>query len=89
MSTVLRISPYRFYFYSHEPNKPSHIHVDRNNLSAKFWLKPVTLGKNLGFSTKELKKLESLVREYQTTFKVSYLAGFSKPFSLQKKPAVL
>lgn len=36
MPTVLRIGPYRFYFYSHEPNEPSHIHVDRDDLSAKF-----------------------------------------------------
>ena len=35
MPTVLRIGPYRFYFYSHEPNEPPHIHVDRDDLSAK------------------------------------------------------
>ncbi|HET9305930.1 MAG TPA: DUF4160 domain-containing protein [Candidatus Sulfotelmatobacter sp.] len=38
MPTVLRSGPYRFYFYSHEPNEPPHIHVDRDDLSAKFWL---------------------------------------------------
>ena len=40
MPTVLRSGPYRFYFYSHEPNEPPHIHVDRDDLSAKFWLDP-------------------------------------------------
>ena len=28
MPTVLRIAGYRFYFYSHEPNEPPHVHVD-------------------------------------------------------------
>jgi Domain of unknown function (DUF4160) len=35
MPTVLRAGPYRFYFYSHEPNEPPHIHVDRDDLSPK------------------------------------------------------
>ena len=43
MPTVLRSGPYRFYFYSHEPNEPPHVHVDRDDLSAKFWLQPVGL----------------------------------------------
>ncbi len=76
MPTVLRIGPYRFYFYSHEPNEPSHIHVDRDNLSAKFWLEPVTLAKNLGFSAQELRKLESLVREHQKTFVEAWYGYF-------------
>jgi len=66
MPTVLRIGAYRFYFYSHEPNEPPHIHIDRDNLSAKFWLEPVVLAKNIGFRGKELRKLELLVRENQT-----------------------
>lgn len=65
MPTVLRINAYRFYFYSHEPNEPAHIHVDRTELSAKFWLESVSLAKNIGFSAKELRKLQSLVEEHQ------------------------
>ena len=65
MPTVLRIGSYKFYFYSHEPNEPPHIHIDRDNLSAKFWLEPVALAKNIGFSPKELKKLEKLMDKNQ------------------------
>ncbi len=57
MPTVLRIGSYKFYFYSQEPNEPPHIHIDRDNLSAKFWLEPVALAKNIGFSPKKLGKL--------------------------------
>jgi len=66
MPTVLRIGPYRFYFYSHDLiNEPPHVHVDRDDLSAKFWLNPVALASNLGFSARELRKIEKVVREHQ------------------------
>ena len=65
MPTVLRIGPYRFYFFSHETNEPPHIHIDRENYSGKFWLEPVQLARNIGFNPKELNKLESLVKEHQ------------------------
>lgn len=62
MSTVLRIGPYRFYFYSHDlMHEPPHVHVDRDELSAKFWLKSVALASNLGFSASELRKIEKVV----------------------------
>lgn len=76
MPTVLRIGAYRFYFYSHEPNEPSHIHIDKDNLSAKFWLEPVALAKNIGFRAKELRKLESLVKENQTILVESWYGYF-------------
>jgi len=47
MPTALRAGPYRFCFYSHEPNEAAHVHVDRDDLSAKFWLIPVALARNL------------------------------------------
>jgi hypothetical protein len=43
MPTVLKRGAYRFYFYSHEPNEPPHVHVDRDRLSAEFWLNFVSL----------------------------------------------
>jgi hypothetical protein len=62
---VLRTGPYRFYFYSHEPNEPPHVHVDRAWMSAKFWLIPVSLSRNLGFGSRELRKLHQIVQEHQ------------------------
>src|SRR5438270_7895478 len=66
MPTVLRSDPYRFYFYSHEPNEPPHVHV-RDDLSAK-WLQPVGLARNFGFSPKELRRLEKLVTQHRAAF---------------------
>jgi hypothetical protein len=52
MPTVLKIGPYRFYFYSHEPNEPPHIHVDRDKQTCKFCLEPISIAGNLGFNPK-------------------------------------
>jgi len=37
------------------------VHVDRENCSAKFWLEPVSLATNIGFSAVELRKIEKIV----------------------------
>jgi len=65
MPTVLRIGPYRFYFYSNESNEPPHVHIDKDGSSAKFWLKKVSLADNIGFNQKELNALSKLVLEHQ------------------------
>ena len=61
MPTVMRDGPYRFYFHSHEPGEPPHIHVDRDACSAKYWLAPVALARNIGFGPVEVRKLQSIV----------------------------
>lgn len=65
MPTVLRVGPYRIYFYSHEPNEPSHVHVDRDDQSVKFWIGPVALARNLGFSPRELRRIERILAEHE------------------------
>ncbi|HIE12731.1 MAG TPA: DUF4160 domain-containing protein [Desulfotomaculum sp.] len=64
MRTVLRVGPYRFYFYSHDCGEPRHMHVDRENKSAKFWLEPsVSLAENRGYGRKELRDIERIISE--------------------------
>ena len=66
MPTILRTGPYRIYFYGHDLiHEPPHVHVDRDDLSAKFWLNPIALARNLGFSAQELRKIERLLREHE------------------------
>ena len=77
MPTVLKTGAYRIYFYSHEPNEPPHVHVDRDRLSAKFWLNPVGLARNLGFSAKELRQIERLVTEHQAKLLEKWNGYFS------------
>jgi hypothetical protein len=63
MPTVLKVGPYRLYFYSHDLSEPPHVHVDRDDQSAKFWLAPVALARNLGFSPRELRTVERILIE--------------------------
>jgi len=68
MPTILRIGPYRFHFYSREPNEPPHVHVERDDLEAKFWLDPVSLAKNYGFSAQDLNELARMVKTNKDIF---------------------
>ena len=36
MPTILRIGPYRFFFFSEESGEPVHVHVIREQTEAKF-----------------------------------------------------
>ena len=63
MPTVLREKGYRLYFYSHEPNEPPHVHVDKAGASAKLWLKPVGLARSVGFRPSDISAILQLVRQ--------------------------
>ncbi|MBI5411279.1 MAG: DUF4160 domain-containing protein [Nitrospirae bacterium] len=63
MPTVLRSGPYRVYFFSHEPNEPPHVHIDRDDKSAKFWLHPRALARNFGFPLHELRRIRTLIED--------------------------
>ena len=54
------------YFHSHEPNEPPHAHADRDDQSAKFWLQPVALARNLGFSPGELRRIHRMLKENES-----------------------
>lgn len=78
MPTVLRTGPYRIYFHSHEPNEPPHIHIDREDLSAKFWLQPVHLARNVGFRPTELLKVETIIAQNQEILLEAWNGYFGK-----------
>jgi hypothetical protein len=65
MPTVLRIGPYRFFFYSNGNSEPAHVHVRSGEKEAKFWLSPVRLTFNHGYRIRELTEIESLVVQYR------------------------
>ncbi len=62
MPTVRGIpGPYRVFFYSFDCNEPEHVHVQRERRVAKFWLDPVALANNHGFSAQELNRIRRLI----------------------------
>jgi hypothetical protein len=76
MPTLLREGPHRFYFFSGDVGEPRHIHVDAGGSSAKFWLTPVSLHYNLGFSARELRAIERIVLQHQKKFVEAWDAYF-------------
>ncbi|BEH97514.1 DUF4160 domain-containing protein [Edwardsiella ictaluri] len=78
MPTVLRIGAYRFYFYSHEPNEPAHVHIDKGNATAKIWLHDISVARSVGFASHELRELQRLVEEYQIILREAWDAYFAK-----------
>lgn len=68
MPTVLRVSGFRFFFYSMEGDEPPDIHVEQGDNVAKFWIDPVNLAQSQGFRAHELSKLRALVIEHRSRF---------------------
>ena len=63
MPTVKNISgPYRFFFYSFDCNEPMHVHVQREKSVCKFWLNPIALSKNNGFTPKDLNTIRNIIQ---------------------------
>lgn len=61
MPTAFIERGYRFFFYSFDCKEPRHIHVQREKFVCKFWLQPVVLSKNHGFTPKELNVIRQIV----------------------------
>lgn len=65
MPTVMRIGPYRLFFYSADGHEPPHIHVERDARVAKFWLEPVRLATSGGYPRREIRDIERVVTDNQ------------------------
>ena len=63
MPTVLRSGPYRVFFYSADREEPPHVHVERDDCLAKFWLQPVRLQMSRGFGRAEVRRVQTLIEE--------------------------
>ena len=78
MPTILRFEGFRFYFYSHETNEPPHVHVDKQKNSAKFWLDSVSLARNIGYSAKDLRKIQEIIIEHKELLLEKWYGYFGK-----------
>ena len=74
--TVFRHKGYRFFFFSREEIR-MHVHIYSGNGEAKFWIEPeIVLATNQGFSQKELRELESVIRERKDEIECSWRKHF-------------
>ena len=54
--------PYRFFFTSFDCNEPTHVHVEREKSTCKFWLEPIELARSHGLSAHELNAIRRIIR---------------------------
>jgi hypothetical protein len=78
MSTVLRVSGFRFFFYGLDGSEPAHIYVEHGDNVAKFWLEPVSLAESQGFRAQEINRLRALLVKHRLTFTEAWNAHFSR-----------
>jgi hypothetical protein len=64
MPTIHRVGPYRFFFYAGDREEPTHIHVERDDKIAKFWLDPVRLQNSGGFNRAEINRIQRILEEH-------------------------
>lgn len=64
--------PYRFFFTSFDCDEPAHVHVERDDRTRKFWLEPLGLARNHGFSAREL----SVIRRITAIHLTAILEGW-------------
>ncbi len=62
MPTLIILDGYRFFFYSND-HDPPHIHIEKDNKTAKFNLEPIELVKSKRFNAAELKKIRIMVED--------------------------
>ncbi len=77
MPTLLTIGPYRFFCYAGDRDEPPHVHIERDQDEAKFWLDPIQLQSNRGFSRTEINRIQKLAEDNQAQL----LAGWHDFFN--------
>lgn len=66
--TVFYRNGFRFYFWSEEGKEPAHIHVNKGNGTAKYWLVPeIECEFSYGFKLSEERYIRATIKkEYKT-----------------------
>lgn len=68
MPTILRSNGYRFFFYVND-HLPVHIHIEKDNKTAKFNLNPLELVRSKKFNASEIREIRKLVENNIELFK--------------------
>ncbi len=65
MPTIFSNGPYRFFFYAGDRDEPIHVHVERDDSIAKFWIEPIRLQRSSGFRSADLRRIRKIIEEKQ------------------------
>ncbi len=78
MPTVFKLGPYRYFFYAGDRDEPLHIHVERNDKIAKFWLDPIRLENSGGFSRAEIGQILRTINQHHQQLVEAWHGYFDK-----------
>ena len=78
MPLIFTKDGFRLFFYSNEAREPVHVHVEKAEAVAKFWIKPIRLARNDGFKSSEIKKIIRIIFENQQLVEEKWNEHFKK-----------
>ncbi|MFH1707416.1 MAG: DUF4160 domain-containing protein [Planctomycetota bacterium] len=79
MPTVFSdLAGYRLFFFSLDRGEPVHVHVEKDNKHAKFWLVPIALAKSRNFRSHELVEIRRLIETHIGTIRSKWNEHFSR-----------
>ncbi len=77
MPTILRRNGYRFFFYVND-HFPPHIHIEKDNKTAKFNLSSMELVYSKKFNSSEIREIRKLVEINNTLLKQKWDEFFNR-----------
>jgi Domain of unknown function (DUF4160) len=78
MPTLLRKGPYRFFCYASDRHEPPHIHVERDDKVAKYWLRPIRLQISYGFGSVEIRRIQTIIAHHHQDLLEGWNEYFAK-----------
>ena len=75
MPTIITIKGYRLYFVSFDGTEPVHVHIRKENRSAKVWLDPLSLAWS-DFEAHENHALLKIVKDHGNFIREKWNAHF-------------
>jgi hypothetical protein len=79
MPTIFRnLKGYRFFFFTLDRGEPVHVHVEKDNKYAKFWLSPLLLAKSRNFRSHELNEIRRLIAEHSDEIRRKWYEHFGR-----------
>lgn len=67
-----------FYFYAEEGTEPPHVHADKGDGTAKFWLNPVRLAWTEGLKVNEVRHALRIAEQQQTKLREAWNEFFAR-----------
>jgi hypothetical protein len=68
MPTILLLNGWRFFFYAEEGHEPPHVHCEKGDADAKYWLNPETFeiseARAHGMSTADKRLVRRIIYEH-------------------------